>query len=148
MLEGSPKDNVLPSTAMARINYRLAAGDSVDSVINRAREVTKGLDVTLEWEGNPTPASTISSTDSMGYRTMAALNQDLFKAPTAPSIMIGGTDGRKFEGIAKDVYRYLPIELSLTDTAMYHGQNEHIGVDALAKIAKFYGRLINTTAMQ
>ena len=148
MLEGSPKDNVLPSTAMARINYRLAAGDSVDSVINRAREVTKGLDVTLEWEGNPTPASAISSTDSMGYRTMAALNQDLFKAPTAPSIMIGGTDGRKFEGIAKDVYRYLPIELSLTDTAMYHGQNEHIGVDALAKIAKFYGRLINTTAMQ
>ncbi len=147
MLEGSPKDNVLPSAAIARINYRLSPEDSVDSVFERAREAVKGLDIDLQWEPGASGASAVSSTGSLGYRTIAALNQEIFSAPSAPSVMIGGTDGRKLEPVAKDVYRFLPVELSLTDTAMYHGQNEHISIDSLAKASGFYARLIATTAM-
>ncbi len=146
MLEGSPKENVLPSTAVARINYRLAPGTSIDAVMERARDATRNLDVELAWDREPTAASAVASTDSAAYRTMAALSRDLFGAPSAPAIMIGGTDGRRMEGLTTNIYRFLPIKLKLTDTTMYHGQNEHISVEDLANACRFYGRLMATMA--
>ena len=48
--------------------------------------------------------------------------------------------------VARDVYRFQPIRLSLKDVEMIHGINEHLKIDDLHAMAEFYARLMATTA--
>lgn len=51
MLEGSPKENVLPQEAKAVINYRIIPGQTGDDVMARAKSSVGDLPVTLAWTG-------------------------------------------------------------------------------------------------
>ena len=148
MLKGSPKENVLPQDATAWINYRLAPGDSSDEVIARARRAARGLPVTIAWRAPPSEATPVSSTTSAGWQTLAALAHDVTGAPVAPGLVTAGTDSRELQGVAKGVYRFQPLELSLKDTGMIHGTNEHITLKNLEQMVQFYARLIATAGWQ
>ena len=146
MLEGSPKENVLPEAAIARINYRIAPGDTPDTVMSRAREAVGSLKVDLAWEGTPRPPSPVSSTSSQGWKLVAAAASASSHAPVAPSLVIAGTDSRSLSEVAGDVYRFQPIVLSLNGTEMIHGTNEHMTLENLALMTDFYARLMATAA--
>jgi carboxypeptidase PM20D1 len=60
--------------------------------------------------------------------------------------VIAGTDSRSMQGVSQDVYRFMPFQLSLKDTAMIHGTNEHISIDNLKRTINFYAQLIVTSA--
>ncbi|MFA7262906.1 MAG: M20 family peptidase [Caulobacter sp.] len=147
MLKGSPKENVLPQDATAWINYRIAPGQTADQVMARAREVTKGLDVRLSWEGgraiDPSP---VSSTTSEGWKILAALASDGGAVPVAPGLVTAGTDSRYMTGVARDVYRFAPMHASLNEFGMIHGTNEHMTLENLQRMTNFYTRLIATAA--
>ena len=64
----------------------------------------------------------------------------------APSLVTAGTDSRYLTGVARDVYRFAPIELGLKDTEMIHGTNEHMTLKNLERMVQFYARLIVTAA--
>jgi carboxypeptidase PM20D1 len=146
MLEGSPKENVLPTKATARINYRIQPGDTADSVMRRARAAVGDLPVELAWEGTPMDPSPISSTRSDAYRAIAALAQAASGAPVAPTLVTAGTDSRWLAPVARDVYRFQPIRFALKDIEMVHGVNEHLRIEDLHAMAEFYARLMATTA--
>lgn len=147
MLKGSPKENVLPQDATAWINYRIAPGQTAVDVMARAREVTRGLDVQLSWEGgravDPSP---VSSTTSEGWKVLAALASDGGAVPVAPGLVTAGTDSRYMTGVARDVYRFAPIHASLDEFGMIHGTNEHMSLENLKRMTDFYTRLIATVA--
>lgn len=147
MLKGSPKENVLPQDATAWINYRIAPGQTAEQVMARAREVTKGLDVQLSWEGgraiDPSP---VSSTTSDGWKILAALASDGGTIPVAPGLVTAGTDSRYMTGVAQDVYRFAPMHASLNEFGMIHGTNEHMSLENLKRMTDFYTRLIATAA--
>ena len=65
-------------------------------------------------------------------------------APVAPSLVTAGPDSRFLTPVAKDVYRFQPVEFSLKDVQMIHGTNEHMTLKNLEKMVDFYGRLIVT----
>lgn len=146
MLQGSPKENVLPDKAVARINYRILPGDTSDEIIRRAKSAVGKLKVEIEWEGKPAEASSVSSTTSDGFRAIAALAHAQTGAPVAPSLVTGATDSRFLAPVAKDIYRFQPVRFALKDIEMVHGVNEHIRVDDLHTMAEFYARLMATTA--
>lgn len=56
----------------------------------------------------------------------------------APALMMGNTDTRHFWGCAEDIYRHCPTELTLAETAMFHGKNERVSVGNLARLCAFY----------
>ncbi|HRD27847.1 MAG TPA: M20 family peptidase [Caulobacter sp.] len=147
MLKGSPKENVLPQDATAWINYRIAPGQTAEEVMARAREVTRGLDVQLSWEGgraiDPSP---VSSTTSDGWKILAALASDGGTIPVAPGLVTAGTDSRYMTGVAQDVYRFAPMHASLNEFGMIHGTNEHMSLENLKRMTDFYTRLIATAA--
>jgi len=147
MLKGSPKENVLPQDATAWINYRIAPGQTAEEVMARAREVTKGLDVQLAWEGgraiDPSPGS---PTTSDGWKILAALASDGGTIPVAPGLVTAGTDSRYMTGVAQDVYRFAPMHASLGEFGMIHGTNEHMSLENLKRMTDFYTRLIATAA--
>ena len=146
MLQGSPKENALPTLAVARINYRILPGDTSDTVMRRAKAAVGKLPVELSWEGPPNEPSRVSSTKTDGYRAIAALAHQMSGAPVAPSLVFAATDSRFMAPVARDVYRFQPIQLSLKDVEMIHGINEHLKVDDLHAMAEFYARLMATSA--
>jgi carboxypeptidase PM20D1 len=146
MLRGSPKENVLPQDATAWINYRIAPGTTTEQVMQRARDATAGLDVTLGWEGPAYDPSPISSADSAAFRIIAALASDGGRTPVAPALVTATTDSRSMSGIARDTYRFQPIVASVQEFAMVHGTNEHLTLDNLRRMTTFYAQLVATAA--
>jgi len=146
MLRGSPKENVLPQDATAWINYRIAPANTTREVMQRARDATAGLDVKLAWEGAAYDPSPISSTDSTGYRIIAALASDGGRTPVAPTLVTATTDSRSMTGIARNIYRFQPIVASLHEFEMIHGTNEHLTLDNLQRTTTFYAQLVATAA--
>jgi len=144
MLKGSPKENVLPQDATAWINYRIAPGDTSTTVLARAKAAVGDLPVTLAWNATPNEPSPVSSTNSWGWKVLAATAGAVADAPVAPSLVTAGTDSRFLTPVAKDVYRFQPLELSLKDISMIHGTNEHMTLKNLEKMVDFYGRLVVT----
>ncbi|MBS0361770.1 MAG: M20 family peptidase [Proteobacteria bacterium] len=146
MLQGSPKENVLPQDATAWINYRIEPGDSSATVMARAKAAVKGLPVSLSWVDRPSEPSPVSSTRSPGWKVLAAVTGQVIGAPVAPSLVTAGTDSRYMTGVANDVYRFQPMALGMNDVEMIHGTNEHLTLANLSQCVQFYARLIATAA--
>jgi len=145
MLKGSPKENVLPQDATAWINYRIAPGDSSAKVMARAKDAVGKLPVELSWTKTDEP-SAVSSTSSDAWKTLAGLAADESKAPVVPGLVTAGTDSRYLGGVASDVYRFQPLVLKVDETKMIHGTNEHISLDNVGRMVRFYQRLVETAA--
>ncbi|MEW5683751.1 MAG: M20 family peptidase [Pseudomonadota bacterium] len=146
MLKGSPKENVLPQDATAWINYRIAPGDTAADVIGRARGAADGLPVDISWNTPPSEPTRVSSTSSWGWRTLSGVASAESGAPVAPALVVAGTDSRWLEPVAKDVYRFQPLELSTSALGMIHGTNEHVSVENLGRAVRFFTRLMATSA--
>ena len=146
MLKGSPKENVLPQDATAWINYRIAPGDTSATVLARAKVAVGGLPVTFSWVSEPQEPSPVSSTNSEGWKMLSAVAAKVTGAPVEPGLVTAGTDSRYLQPVARDVYRFQPMEFSLKDTGMIHGANEHLTLKNLEQCVQFYARLIATAA--
>ncbi len=147
MLEGSPKENVLPQTANALINYRIAPWNRSADIMARAKDAVGDLPVQLAWVKPPREPSRVSSTSSQGWKWIAATARaDAPGAVLSPILVVGGTDSRSMEPVSEDVYRFMPMHFSLKETAMIHGTNEHMKIDSFKRMIDFYARLIATSA--
>ena len=148
VLQGSPKENVLPDRAVALINYRLHPRDTLDQVMARARRDTKGLKVDLAWEQTAINASPTASTRTEAWRVIAALARSETGARAAPTLFTGATDARRLTGLTSEVYRFQPILLRPDDIEMFHGVNEHMPLQGLKSMISYYERLIEAEAGQ
>jgi carboxypeptidase PM20D1 len=147
MLEGSPKENVLPQSANALVNFRIAPWDTSAAVMAHAKRSVGGLPVELTWLKEPREPSPVSSTQSQGWKLISAIAQaEVPGAVVAPYLVVGGTDSRNMTPISDDVYRFFAVRLKTNDTAMIHGTNEHMTLDNLKRMISFYARLIKTSA--
>lgn len=146
MLQGSPKENVLPERASALINYRIHPRDSREAVMARARRASEGLPVTLTWVEGASDASPIASTSSRGWNLIAALAREATGAPPVPGLLSGATDGRSMVRLGGDVYRFLPILVTPKELKSFHGVDERLTIENLDRAAEFYARLIATAA--
>lgn len=143
MLSGSSKENVLPQTARAWINYRIAPGVSVQAVVDRARAATRGLPVEITIEGEGREPSAISSHRSDAWRYLeSAVGDETPATPIAPSLMIAASDSRYMTAVADAVFRFAPNRLRLGDLGMIHGVDEHLTLDNLERNIRFYARLM------
>lgn len=147
MLQGSPKENVLPQSANALINYRIAPWNCSADVMARARDATRGMPVDLAWVNPPREPSRISSTTSRGWNLVAAAARPHAPgAPVSPFLVVAGTDSRNFEGISDDVYRFMPMQFTIKSAGMIHGTNEHMSLANLRRMIEFYTQLVATSA--
>ena len=148
MLEGSPKDNVLPQRARAAVNFRLMPGDSLRGVVDRTRNLIGDRDVVVTLDSasatEPSPVSPSSgATWEMLARTIRSVYPD---AVVAPYLSLGGTDARWYSGLSENVYRFLPQRWEADDVQRMHGTNERIRVGAYGEQIRFYATLIRAFA--
>lgn len=148
MLEGSPKENVLPGEAAALVNLRLHPRDTAEEVLAKARAAVADVPgVTLAWEGEPREASRVSAVDGPAYALISALAVEAAEGGVAaPGLVLGGTDGRAYEGVAENVYRFAPFRLDTREIASIHGDDERVRVEELGRAIRFYRRLMQEAA--
>lgn len=142
MLEGSSKSNILPTRAMAVVNFRILPGDSSSYVKERIERIIDDprVEVTTSMVNEPSP---VSSTDSFGF----SLLQNTIQAQdgtvlVAPYLVQGGTDAKHFVDLSDSVYRFVMIRANPGTMRRIHGVNEQIAVDDYLRAVRFYHALM------
>ncbi|HVO29931.1 MAG TPA: M20 family peptidase [bacterium] len=144
ILQAGVKENVLPSTASGVVNFRILPGESIATVLAHVRTVIddKRVDVTALDRTISEPAP-LSSTTSRGYKLLAKTVADFYPdALVVPGVVNGATDSRHFNGMATDVYRFIPRVAARDDIPRLHGTDERLGVENLARSIAGYEQII------
>ena len=145
MVQGGVKENALPATAKALVNFRILPGDSVQSVLEHVRRAVDDPRVPVEVSDTHTALepSQESRVDSEAFallaRTIRETNPDTV---VAPNLVLGGTDSRYFRALSDNVYRFGPLRVGPDDLKRAHGTNERIGADDYIDSIRFYIRLL------
>ena len=142
MIEGGTASNVLPSSASATLNLRVAIGETTGSVMRQLRRAVHDPAVTLRLVEGSDP-SPLSPTDGPPYAALvAAVRASYPEAVPAPYVMMAATDSRHFHAYAPAVYRFAPLAMTAAQRASIHGIDEWVGIDALERGVAFYRHLI------
>ncbi|MCO4746610.1 MAG: M20/M25/M40 family metallo-hydrolase [Proteobacteria bacterium] len=144
MLEGSVQANVLPQRARAVVNFRIAPGDTLDTVVEHVRSVVgPDLEVRLLEGGIGSNPSPVSPTSGVGWSAVqTATRQTYPSAVVSPYLTIGATDARHYTGLAENVYRFSPYHVVSSDLDRIHGVDERISVQNLGRSVAFFERFI------
>ncbi len=143
-LNAGVKDNVIPSSATATINYRILPSQSVEEVLQHIRSTIGGLPVTITTgqASEPTPVSSVDdSAFRMLQRTIREVTSD--SVVVAPYLVPGATDSRHYAHATTRIYRFLPYTLTPEDRGRIHGTNERISIDDYRTVVRFYLQLLH-----
>lgn len=144
---GGNKENVLPGVAEATVNFRLLPGDSKDSIVEFARRTVADERVRIEPMPGHAEPSRVAPIDADAYRLVERTVRELFPdVVVAPGLMIGATDGRHYEAVADQVFRFSPVRATPEDLKRFHGTNERLSLDNLTDLIRFYHRLVEQAA--
>jgi carboxypeptidase PM20D1 len=137
------KENVLPSEARAVVNFRTLTGDTIPKVLQHVRDVVgPGIQVRPTGSANieASPESDVRAPEfGVLQRTLAeAIPQVL----VAPNLLSGSTDSKHYRDLSPNVYRFVPMRLTVTDLKRIHGSDERLGIENYGEIVRFYAQLL------
>ncbi len=64
----------------------------------------------------------------------------------APYLAVVVTDARYFQELSRNVFRFMPVQLTSTDLARVHGTNERLAVRDYERAIRTYRQLILNAA--
>jgi carboxypeptidase PM20D1 len=146
MLQASPKDNVLPTTARAVLNFRVLPGQTSRDVVAHVRAAIDDPRVTLRplTVSEPPPASDPSAQPfALVGRTIRQIAPDV---AVAPFLLTAATDSRHFSALTEHVYGFSTVRGGSEVLARSHGTNERIRVSDLVTGVRFFVQLIRNAA--
>jgi len=130
MLGAGYKVNVVPTEATAHVDGRFLPGYE-DEFFRTLAELC-GDDVSIDFVSNQQPWETPYDGALVDAMTRSLLAEDP-DALVAPFLMSGGTDAKHFRKLGMRTYGFTPLRLpeELDFTALFHGVDERVPVDAL-----------------
>ncbi|MCU6434166.1 M20 family peptidase [Undibacterium sp. Jales W-56] len=143
MVHGGDKDNVLPGTADATVNFRTLPGDTQTTVAQHIRTVIANDTIKVSaMPGNSEP-SPVSPTTSAAYQNLHKTIREVFpNTIVAPGLMLGATDSRHFSVLSHHIFKFSPVRAKSEDLARFHGTNERISVQNYVEMIRFYHQLL------
>ena len=149
VLQAGVKENVLPSSARALVNFRILPGDSVEGVVEHVRRAVHDSRVSVEpLPGTMTNASGVTSVDAEPFQLLArTIRQVVPGAVVTPWLVVGGTDSRYYARLTPNVLRFVGSAIGKDDLRRVHGMDERVGVQAYAGAVQFYIQLLKNAAL-
>ncbi|HYR08403.1 MAG TPA: M20 family peptidase [Longimicrobium sp.] len=148
IFQAGTRENVLASRARAVVNFRIHPGDSVMGVLAHVRRVVDDPRVEARIApGFTADPSAVSSTATASYRTLERTIRGV--APdvnVAPYLVVVVSDSRYFQGLSRNIFRFLPVRLTSGDLKRMHGTNERLAVRDYEQAIRLYRQLIVNTA--
>jgi len=146
IIQGGTKDNVLPTSATATVNFRILPGNTIEDVVAHVNDTVNDPSVTVKVKqgGNP---SKVSRQTSESYKKIEkTIMETLPDVIVSPGLMLAGSDSKHYEKLADDNYRFIPMRFGPKDLSRVHGTNERVMIKNYAEIIRFYIRLMENVA--
>ncbi|MGH3362563.1 MAG: M20/M25/M40 family metallo-hydrolase [Nocardioides sp.] len=142
MLGAGYKVNVVPTEASAHIDGRFLPGFEDEFFATLAELCGENIDV--EWVSKQPPWEVPYEGALVDLMTRSLLAEDP-DAIVAPYLMSGGTDAKHFKKLGMRSYGFAPLRLpaELDFTALFHGVDERVPVDALEFGARVFDRFLD-----
>jgi acetylornithine deacetylase/succinyl-diaminopimelate desuccinylase-like protein len=143
MLTAGYKSNVIPSVAEAAVDCRVLPG-RLDA-FNKELDEILGPDIEKEWMELP-PVETTFDGALVDAMSAALLAEDP-EARTLPYMLSGGTDAKSFQSLGIRNFGFAPLKLpaDLDFSALFHGVDERVPVDALRFGTRVLDRFLRTS---
>jgi len=144
MIEGGIAENVLPQSASVVVNFRIAAHNTSDDIIQYLSKTIADKRVKIEVISSIEEASPITDVDSVSYKMVEKAIQNVFpKVAIAPSITLSTTDSRHFYALSDEILRFSPIRIGEKDLSRFHGVDERISISNYFEMIDFYSSLFD-----
>jgi carboxypeptidase PM20D1 len=143
------KDNIIPLSAKATLNFRVISGSSINEVVDYVSKVIDDNRITIK-EGNwNTEPSKVSDTESEGFKTIHKTIAQIYPdVLVSPYLVVGATDARHFNDISDHIYRFLPTRINRSNVKSFHGLNERIAVTEFENTIRFYVQLLKNSGLE
>lgn len=143
------KDNIIPLTAKATVNFRIITGSSIAEVKERIRTVINDDRIDID-EGNfNTEPSKVSSYEAPGFTMLHKTIAEVYpEALVSPYMVVAATDARHFGQLSDQIYRFLPTRINSSNVKSIHGLNERIAVADYETAVFFYTQLIKNATIE
>ncbi len=146
MIDGGVKENVLPTHASAKINFRIHPQNTIEDVANYVKKTINDDRIRIDIDQKGQNPSKISDHKAFGFQVIQRTLQETFEdAVVAPSLVVAATDSRHFVDLADNTYRFMPVILNNEELKGFHGVNERISIDNYKQAIRFYYRLIRNS---
>jgi carboxypeptidase PM20D1 len=145
IFQAGTKDNVLPSSARAVVNFRILPGDSVATILEHVARVVNDDRVEIKKVGRfSAEPSRLSRTDSESFRTLERTIRSIVPdALVAPYLVLVVTDARHYADLSPNVFRFLPLRLTVRDLERVHGIDERVGIGDYETAIRTYRQLFS-----
>lgn len=146
IIQAGIKENVLPITARATVNFRILPGETRETVTAHVREIVSDPRIEIA-QATPfaTDPSPVSDPEGPGFRLVAAAARQATADPSlavSPYLVVGGTDSRYYAERADSVLRFMPVLIRPGDLSRVHGTDERVSTTDLATAVRFFHALI------
>jgi carboxypeptidase PM20D1 len=143
IFHGGVKENQLPLSARAVVNFRILPCETVAGTLEHVRRTVDDPDVAVAVIGEGNEPAPVSDVDSPAFaylaRTIRATNPDVV---VAPFLVLGGTDARHYTGLSRNVFRFSPFRTAVDDLPRFHGTNERLAITDYVAMITFYVELL------
>jgi len=142
MLQAGYKVNVVPGEATAHVDGRFLPGYE-DEFFDTLADLV-GENVSVDWVSKQHALETTFDGDLVDAITASLLDEDP-EAKVAPYLMSGGTDAKHWRKLGIRSFGFAPLRLpaELDFTALFHGVDERVPVDALEFGARVFDRFLD-----
>jgi acetylornithine deacetylase/succinyl-diaminopimelate desuccinylase-like protein len=142
MTQAGYKVNVIPTEATAHVDGRFLPGYEDEFFATIADLCGEGVE--RSFLSHQQPWETPYDGDLVAAMTRSLLAEDP-DGRVAPYLMSGGTDAKHFNKLGLRSYGFTPLRLpaDLDFTALFHGVDERVPVDALEFGARVFDRFLN-----
>jgi len=142
LLKAGYKVNVVPGSAQAQVDGRFLPGYQDEFFATMAELVGDRIEV--DYLSNQAAVETPYQGDVVRAMHAALLAEDP-EALVAPYLMPGGTDGKHWAKLGMDCFGFAPLRLpaDLDFSALFHGVDERVPVDALEFGARVIDRFLD-----
>jgi len=133
MINAGIKENVVPQSAEALVNFRLLPGDTPEKVVAYVRELIDDPLVEINydtWDNIPG----IADYTGGGFAIIKAAVESVYPAAiVVPSLMPATTDTRHYIDLVDNQYRFHGVEMVTSQVTSIHGTNEYVGIESYNK---------------
>ncbi|MCL2470751.1 MAG: M20/M25/M40 family metallo-hydrolase [Propionibacteriaceae bacterium] len=146
MIEGGTSATVLPASASAILDIRIAISETTTSALNRitSRIFDPKVTVTMVEGWDPTTPSSLDNAQFDAIR--GAVETSYPGTLTVPHVLLDCTDARHFRDCGEAVYRFTPLTMNGVQRAAVHGVDEWVDTNSLSRGQLFHEQLIRTVA--
>ncbi|MFO7574938.1 MAG: M20 family peptidase [Bacteroidales bacterium] len=146
ILSAGIKDNIIPNTASAVINFRILSGETSDDILAHIREVAPDERIAIEILPGLSEPAPVSPTEVYGFRSILKTIRQVYpEAVVSPTIMLASSDSKHFTGVSPNIYRFAPIVVTSDDMVSIHGVDERVRTEDFLRGITWYYYLIRNS---